>query len=262
MSSRLNGGYKGYDGRFLSGGTAIGHIQREQHFLERTQGRLSPEPTPNSGPYVKTLLFEDFEGGTSFIDGTNYTWIVSNGTETNYWVVGDDRSTLSGGTNSAYITNGTGTATNGDNVYTDNGAADSHIILQFEIPTDWWNNGSDPLLRLTFDWRCLGEGTATPYDYGYVRFTTTGTTSVAGTNYAPPGQIGGGIEGLYNDEYITPQDYTTWYTQDTNLSGWSGVTTTRLIWSWHDDAAAGTSGNPPFAVDNILLTYSACTINC
>ena len=46
------------------------------------------------------------------------------------------------------------------------------------------------------------------------------------------------------------------------MVGWTGVTEARLIWSWHDDAAGGTVGNPPFAVDNILLTYTACTTNC
>jgi hypothetical protein len=273
MSSKINGGYKGYDGRFLTGNTAVGHIQREQHFLERTQGRLPGIALGISGPYIKTLVDEDFESGDTS-GGPNHTWTLNNGAETNYWVVGDDRpDATSGGTYHLYITNGTtiNGGTPSDNVYTDAGGSDTHAIMEVTTPDDWyWDGVNTPVYTISFNWRCLGEGTGTAdtqYDYGYVRFTSTGLASNAGTLYTT-GRFGGGTSNLFDNNFKNPQNYTNWYTEisgDGNtpfLIIPTGDTASRIVFSWHDDAAGGTAGNPPFAIDNITITYTACTIDC
>lgn len=270
MSSKINGGYKGYDGRFLTGNT-VGHIQREQHFLERTQGRLPGAIPVGSGPYVKTLVFEDFETGDTS-GGPNHTWTLNNGSETNYWVVGDDRPSTTGGTYHLYITNGTtgNGGTPSDNVYTDAGGGDTHAIMEITTPSDWWNGPTTPVYTISWWWRCLGEGAGTSdtqYDYGYVRFTSTGLTSDAGTLYTT-GRIGGGASNLFDNNFKNPQNYTNWYYEKSGDGNTpfliipTGTTASRIVFSWHDDAVGGTAGNPPFAIDNITITYTACTQNC
>ena len=269
MSQKGNSGYKGFDGRFTvtaSTNDTFGHIQREQHFLERTQGRLAPV-TGGTVVYIPDYINETFERGSFSGEPAEYTWTVVNGSETNYWVVGDDRpAATTGGTYSAYVTNGTGTANPSDNVYTDGGGADSHIYMDFKVPSDVIVNPAfgQETMDMHFWWRCLGESTTNPgtaYDYGALGFVSTAVTPTAGVAFTT-NLIGGGtqVPGEYSVQYITPQNYTVWY-KETFILSVSGVTgeSLRLVWTWHDDAAAGTAGNPPMAIDNIVFGYSAQT---
>jgi len=271
MSNKGNSGYKGFDGRFtISASTTdtFGHIQREQHFLERTQGRLQPITGTTTGTtvYIPEYINETFERGTFTGEPPEYSWTVVNGSETNFWVVGDDRpEATTGGTYSAYITNGTGTATPSDNVYTDAGGADSHIFMDFIVPTDVVVNPvfGQETMDFSFWWRCLGEDVTfggTAYDYAKVHFTDTGTTPTAGVLFTS-NPIGGGATNEFSVQYLTPQNYTVWYKETYILSvtGVTGGESLRLTWSWHDDAAGGTAGDPPMAIDNIVFGYSALT---
>jgi len=234
-SLKGNGGYLGIDKRGESGSTGTtGNVSIKKHFLERISGNFAPIiPLP-----IDTLFIDDFE------DGTLDKWTVVNGGETSYWVVGTTQNTTyplsSGGTYSCYI------STNGTNYeYTTNG--DSHIYFDVSVPAE------AVTMTLDFDWMCNGEST---YDYGYVRFTTTSVTPIAGTLYTT-NRIGGGTSGRFDDVYNALAD--TQYVHETitlnsGTTDWGVGVVRRFVFSWRSDSSI--QNQPPFGIDNVILKYS------
>lgn len=266
MGIRGNSGFKVQDKRFGTSGTpdinVKGVVSRHQHFLERTEGRFDPI-VPSEGVFYKTYINEDFESGnfiTDFATTSNtYRWVEVNTDTPNLWYVGTDRPFA--GTYSAYISNDGGTT----NAYTDAGGSDNFIKLQFRIPTDiipedtLANTGHT--MDISFQWRCVGEGTTVRYDYGYLLYTTTAFTINSGTLVTTARILGDTTAtNQFDDEYQTPGGYSNWYEQTGSLLVDGSIgDVLQLTWAWHDDAVGGTVGNPPFAIDNIVLKYSGST---
>lgn len=257
MGIRGNSGFKVQDKRFGTDSVDVkGVVSRHQHFLERTEGRFNPIEPP-ADIYYKTYINETFESGgfiTEF-SGTSdtYRWVEENTDTPNVWEVGGDQPYA--GSYSAYISNDGGTS----NTYTDGGGSDNFIKFQFRVPTDWSTTGHT--MELSFQWRCVGEGTTTRYDYGYLLYTTTGYTINSGTLITAARILGDDTDtNQFDDEYLAPGGYANWYEQTglLNVEGNEG-NVLQLTWAWHDDSAGGTVGNPPFAIDNIVMKYSGTT---
>jgi len=170
--------------------------------------------------------------------GTN--WTLINGSQTNKWIVG----AATGNTgNALYITNDAGTS----NAYSTGSPSIVQAFRDITFPT-----GGSNTFKLTFDWKCNGEGT-TPYFYDYFKvwlvpisyIPTPGTQITAGAGML---QIGA----YYNNnstwsttgEFIIPQSF-------------SG-TTSRLVYEWTNDGGSGSQ--PPAAIDNVnIVAIPLCT---
>ena len=197
-----------------------------------------------------TQLNETWESGT--YSGVSGGWTVVNGAQTNKWNVGS--ATTSGGTYSLYITNGA-TGVTAANTYTNTSASVVHIYRTMSIPS------SATSASLSFNWRCIGENStaANQYDYGTVVIADTGTTPTAGTEVSTTqasaggnGRIGATTNlGKFNLNYVAGGN---WNTETIDMTSYIGLNK-RLIFTWANDTSVGT--NPPMALDNIVLTYTA-----
>lgn len=170
-------------------------------------------------PFVES--FEDGFGG----------WTPVNGTQVNQWYVGNVIS--NSGEASAYISNDGGVS----HAYTTTVTAISHFFRDVSFPA----GTSDFTLR--FDWRGGGQGSSVSYDYLRVFLIDPSSVPVAGTLLSS-GQIGG--------TYVLN---TAWQTAliplNSNLAG----TVKRLVFTWRNNASAGTQ--PPAAVDNIRIVIGS-----
>src|SRR5690606_39106693 len=106
----------------------------------------------------------DYEEGFEGV----HNWILSNGTQTNKWVVGE--ATNNGGTHALYISNDNGVS----NSYSHT-TSTVHAYRDVQIPAD-----ADSVL-LSFDWKSGGEGTTFFYDYFRVWVVPTSFTPTPGT---------------------------------------------------------------------------------
>lgn len=167
-----------------------------------------------------------FETGASF--GANGWTVVNNAT--NAWYVGTAPTGYSGA-RCAYISNNSGTS----HAYTITTAQVSHFYRNVTFPA------GETDITLTFNWKGYGEST---YDYLQVFIVPTTTTPVAGTQLTT-GQIGSTYYNLQSN----------WQTATITIPSSYAGTTQRLVFSWRNDASAGTQ--PPSAIDNISLISRA-----
>jgi len=246
-----NGNYSAYisndniNNTYTASAKSITHIYKDMYFPKGTPSSfLSLAYRSNgsagyiSGSTPGIQLSEDWETG-------NFgSWTTVNAA-TNAWFVGT--ATSSGGTNSAYISNNGGVA----NTYTNTLTQISHFYRDIQFP--------DGASTLSFNWRCWGENgaAATAYDYGSVVLTTTSTLPVAGTEVSTTQATSGGNGrigatsnlGKFNLGYGGADS--NWRTETIDISSWSGQTK-RLVFTWVNDSSIGS--NPPFAVDNIVIS--------
>src|SRR5690606_25960955 len=115
-------------------------------------------PVFNGQAQTSLLYPQDFEG--------THGWTLSNGTQTNQWVVGT--AVKQGGASSLYISNDNGLTNN----YTNNSTSTVHAYKDFTIPV----NTSDIVIE--FDWRAEAEG---GWDYLNVWLVSTAYTPTVGT---------------------------------------------------------------------------------
>ena len=158
-------------------------------------------------------------------------WQMDNGD--NGWFIGA-AAHAAGSERGLYISNNNGTT----NAYSTNASSVSYASKLFAFDEGEYT--------LSYDWRCYGEGTTTPYDYLRVFVVPATTALVAndGSSYSsniPDGSI-------YASEPM-------------NLSTeWQSVTATvtveaagnyNVVFYWHNDNSVGT--NPPAAIDNVSI---------
>lgn len=171
-------------------------------------------------------------------------WAFTNGSLTNQWYWGN--ATNHGGQKAMYISNDNGTS----NAYTVNSAA---VVYASKLFT--FDQGS---YTFVFDWKAMGEGGSTPYDYlrvalvpGDVEFTaSTSTPSVPSGgfyNNLPSGWIA--LDGGHQLNQSS-----SWQTQTAEISV-SGTYT--MVFVWRDDTSGG--DNPPAAIDNISISMLSCS---
>ncbi|MGS4345984.1 fibronectin type III domain-containing protein [Myroides odoratus] len=174
---------------------------------------------------------EDFEAAV--------TYGYSNDS-TNKWYIGN--ATNNGGTKALYISNDAGTT----NAYTQSvtGGQTSHAFKDFIIPAGVLD------LEIAFDWRCVGEGTTTRYDYFRVWAVPASFTPVAGTQITAAtdriqlGQTEYNLQDTYINEHIIK-----------DLAVFAGQTM-RLVFEWKQDSGGGV--NPPAAIDNLSINAISC----
>ena len=164
-------------------------------------------------------------------------WVLENGTQANYWMVGS--ATANGGTNSLYITNN-GTS----NAYTTGSAA-----YVFAYATFMFEAGE---YAYSYDWKAYGESS---YDFiraaivpNTVEFTAGDYCGFNNTSAVPAGGIA--IDGAYR---LNLQS--NWQ----NQVGTFTITTPgvyKMVFMWRNDASGGTT--PPAAIDNIQIVRNTC----
>src|SRR5690606_25407006 len=153
---------------------------------------------------------------------------LSNGTQTNQWVVGT--AVNNGGANSLYISNDNGLTNN----YTNNSTSTVHAYKDFTIPV----NTSDIVIE--FDWRAEAEG---GWDYLNVWLVSTAYTPTVGTEISVATDRILLFEDLSTDASFKREQLI----QDiTNYSG-----SFRIVFEWINDGIFG--DNPAAAIDNIAI---------
>ncbi|HEX4877104.1 MAG TPA: M43 family zinc metalloprotease, partial [Chitinophagaceae bacterium] len=189
----------------------------------------------NANPIV-TLLNEGFataalpSGWVKSDNGASNTntWVVNN-TDNNSW------GTFTG--NTAHITNGTAGS---GMVYTANAPADARLI------TPSLNASGLKNLTLSFSYVCNGELAAgTYYDYGFVYYSTDGIS------YAV-------LRDVSNNPVVF-QGVTTKTTISMNLPpAANNASSLRIMFRWLNDNSV--RNNPPFAIDDIVITGNVTTV--
>lgn len=172
----------------------------------------------------------DFEGATS--------WTLVNGTQTNKWYIGS--ATASTGSKSLYISNDNGTT----NSYDITAGSTVQAYRDIAIPA------GTTTVEFSFDWRGVGEGTSTMYDYFRVWLVPTTFAPTAGT------QIGAATGRIQVGGYFNQQaTYTTFSNPTLDMSSFAGQTV-RLVFEWRNDTTAGTT--PPASIDNVRMAIPTC----
>ncbi|MGG5508247.1 MULTISPECIES: fibronectin type III domain-containing protein [unclassified Myroides] len=182
------------------------------------------QQVPITLPYV-----EDFEGDFNWNTGTN---------SVNKWVVGT--AAHNGGTKSMYITKDNGVT----NSYEITASTVAHTYRDIEIPTETTE------IAVDFDWRCVGEGSSTRYDYFRVWLVpvdfvpTSGTQITAATNRIQLGEEHNQQETFTRANYVQ------------NVTVFAGQTM-RLVFEWRQDGGGG--DQPPAAIDNLNIAVITCS---
>ncbi|WP_158961938.1 T9SS type B sorting domain-containing protein [Myroides fluvii] len=181
---------------------------------------------PADFPYV-----EDFEG----VDNWDFN---KSTTHTNEWVVGS--AVNNGGSKSLYITQDKG-VTNSYNVA---GQLITHAYRDIAVPV------GTAEVDMSFDWRCMGDGTTSKRDYFRVWLVPRTYNPVVGTLITTEVnrmQVGGMLNQQGN--------FVTFNVEDIDISRFEGKTM-RLVFEWIQDASNGTQ--PPAAIDNIKIGKGSC----
>ncbi|MFY8186998.1 MAG: fibronectin type III domain-containing protein, partial [Flavobacterium sp.] len=170
---------------------------------------------------------EDFEG----VHG----WTLSNGTQTNKWVVGTAVSNSP--TTSLYVSNNNGVA----NAYSNNAASVVHAYRDLQLPAIAGE------INVSFDWRNVGEN-----NFDFVRvwlvpstFVPTPGTQITVANSGGQ-QLGGNFQ---NNANFTTANFLL------NATAFQGQVR-RIIFEWRNDGIIGT--NPPGAIDNVNISLITC----
>ncbi|MDR6968721.1 hypothetical protein J2X31_002747 [Flavobacterium arsenatis] len=160
-------------------------------------------------------------------------WTLSNGNQTNKWVLGS--APHDGAENALYISNDNGVT----NAYSHTTSV-VHAFRELEIPDGTTN------VDLSFDWRGVAE---TCCDYIRVWVTPITFMPSAGTQIiaANGTQIGGNFNA--SNTFNT-------YNNAVNLSAYAGQTV-RLVFEWRNDGGGGTQ--PPGAIDNVSMSVTSCS---
>ncbi len=169
-------------------------------------------------------------------DGNTYGWTITNGNQTNKWVVGTATSNSPG--KSLYISNTSGETNN----YNISAGSVVHAYKDLIIPA----TAGD--IDFTFDWKNMGDAFGSDYikvwrvPTTFVPTPGTQITALAGQRET----IGGT---LYNNG--------TWTTASYILDGTAFAgTNIRLVFEWVNNTFTGTQ--PPAAIDNIDFSIITC----
>ncbi|WP_035758377.1 T9SS-dependent choice-of-anchor J family protein [Hugenholtzia roseola] len=193
----------------------------------------------DNNPLILTqiLFSEDFETaplGQVTTTGTSWQQININGGGNNNWVFGENAAMT--GNRAAYISNNSTTRP----LTYSNTSTSRRRLVSPAINTVGYTN-----LELSFDFKANGElAGGTLYDYGSLMFATNPAgpyTVLAGNNAA----TSTGTTPFFG--VSTNTTYTV-----TLPAAAQNQTTLYLVWRWNNDNSAG--GNPPFAIDNVVLT--------
>ncbi len=218
----------------LTGGTTYYLIADNYYSSQKAQYSVKVESVIGAPPY-----YCDFENSTE-----NGRWTFSNGSYTNYWMIGSG--TSSGGSNSLYITN------DGSSYSYDNGSS-SYV---YAYRSFYFANTGDYVV--SFKWKARGEYNC--WDAMYAALVPSGTT------FPPASNVSGNTNSFPATSYINVADVS----QSYNTSGvflWTyqesdWITSTKtitiptagaytLVFYWKNDGGGG--NNPPAAVDDILI---------
>ena len=164
-------------------------------------------------------------------------WVLENGTQANYWMVGS--STNNGGSRAMYITN------NG----TSNGYNTSSTSYVFAYATFQFDAGE---YVYSYDWKAYGESS---FDFiraavvpNTVEFTAGSYCGFDNASAMPAGGIA--IDGAYR---LNLQS--SWQTQTGTFTiATPGVY--KMVFMWRNDGSGGTT--PPAAIDNINVLRNTC----
>src|SRR5690554_4070464 len=187
-----------------------------------------------SGPFsfmttqIPAIL--DYEEGFEGV----HNWILSNGTQTNKWVVGE--ATNNGGTHAMYISNDNGVS----NAYSHTLSV-VHAYRDVQIPAD-----ADSVL-LSFDWKAQGESCC---DYLRVWVVPATFTPTPGTLITAANSGGVQFGGNFNMQ-------TNWTNQWYEIPSidYAGQIV-RLVFEWRNDGSIGTA--PSGAIDNVEISVITC----
>ncbi|MGG5601262.1 fibronectin type III domain-containing protein, partial [Myroides sp. C8-3] len=178
-----------------------------------------------------TLPFnENFEGSVNWQMGTG---------STNKWFIGDVVN--NGGTKALYISKDEGVSYE----YDRSASSVTHAYRDLAIPAN-----TDEL-SIGFDWKAVGEGSSTQYDYFRVWIVPSTYTPVTNTQItAAPNRMQ--LGGNYN---LTPEF--TRATIEQNIAAFAGQNV-RLVFEWRNDGSGG--DQPPAAIDNIEVKQVLCSL--
>jgi hypothetical protein len=190
---------------------------------------------------TQTLFTENFETYTAGAVSNGWT-VATVGTANgnNNWVFGENGGMT--GTRSAYITQDAASRT----LTYDITSTSRRRLVSPAINTVGTTN-----LQLSFDYKVEGEsGTTTVWDYGRLMYSTSPT--------GPFTAITGPADGTTNGTTANAAPFfgksaSTAYTV-TLPAGAQNQATLYVVWRWDNDNSVGT--NPPFTIDNIVLTGS------
>ena len=173
---------------------------------------------------------EDFE--------TDNNWSLINGNQSNKWFVGT--AVNNGGSKSLYVSNDNGVT----NAFTITNNSYTHAYRDIHIDAGTTN------VSVSFDWKAMGEGTTTKYDYLRAWLVPSSFLPVAGETITIQNSGGVRIGGDYNLSDI-------WNSENfvIDVANYQGQSM-RLIFEWLNDSSGGTQ--PPAAVDNISVVKILC----
>ncbi|MCS4240475.1 gliding motility-associated-like protein [Myroides gitamensis] len=173
---------------------------------------------------------DDFEGHDNWDKQSNTV---------NKWVVGT--AVNNGGTKSLYLSKDNGAT----NTYDTGVSTVAHAYRDISIPA-----GTNEI-AVNFDWRCVGEGTTTRFDYFRVWAVPVSFDPVSGTQIAAAtDRIRlGQSEYNGNDQFRREQLVG-------NATSFAGQTM-RLVFEWRQDGSGGTQ--PPAAIDNVSVSVITCS---
>ncbi|MEE1142340.1 MAG: fibronectin type III domain-containing protein [Bacteroidales bacterium] len=153
----------------------------------------------------------------------------------NAWVHGTATNNPEGEGGAIYISNDGGTT----NAYTTNVVSRNYFTTLVAFPTD-----GSVAFRISFDWKCYGEGTA--YDYLKVYMVPVEYELSHGNEPASRYAITGNLNGSTN-----------WNTTNITLDAAGRLgTMQKLVFMWRNDDSNGNP--PPAAIDNLSITSLSC----
>ncbi|WP_413511027.1 fibronectin type III domain-containing protein [Myroides odoratus] len=226
-------------GTFTGNGTSgtINSLQPNTRYYLYLRNKCSA--TVNSDWSVATEIRTNLVAATlpyteNFENNPNFAF---NNDSTNKWHVGN--AVNNGGQRALYISNDNGTT----NAYTLVGAQVSHVYKDFTIPAGTTD------LSISFDWRCVGEGTTTDYFRVWavpVSFEpAVGAQTTAATDRIRVGRAQYNSNNAFLNEVAV-----------INASVFAGQTM-RLVFEWRQDGGGGTQ--PPAAIDNLGVSIVTCS---
>lgn len=175
---------------------------------------------------------------TEGFEGAN-EWSLVNGSQANKWFVGT--ATSNTGTQSLYISDNASGSTYSYNI---GSLSVVQAYRDIAIPD------GTTVAELSFDWKAVGEGTNTKYDYLRVWIVPTTFVPQAGTQItAGNGRIQ--VGGYFNQQ----QNYSTFFNPTFDLSSFAGQNM-RLVFEWRNDDSMG--AQPPASIDNVYVGIPSC----
>ena len=192
----------------------------------------------NTQNVTQTLFEEDFESYSAGGLSNGWTQVaVGTNNGANNWVFGENAGM--NGTLSAYITQD---ATNRPNTYNGNSASRKRLVSP-AINTVGATN-----LQLSFNFKVEGETTGTVWDYGRLMYSTNPTgpfTNITGPADGTNNGTNANAAPFLGNPTLTAYNVTL-------PAACENQATLYLVWRWDNDGSVG--NNPPFTIDDIILT--------